>query len=1321
MKRVGYILAAVGLALAAFAPRAEAAAKQMQITFGGYTNRSEVLTNFPVLVVLSNGVGGNFTFADFVTTNGYDLRFYTDPTDIGAGLNYEIESWNTNAGQASYVWVQVPAMPTNGLGSIYAKWGDSANSNQLVCTTNGAVWTNGYIGVWHMAMTNAAGLIPDSSASPHHGTNYSTTVTTGMVGYGRSLNGSACIDVTGVTRAAGPVTFEYWLRTSSSATPLFLTDCELGRLVTGINSTTAGKVSYYDGTWQAEVGSGLNNGVWHHVVFSLRSGNGTISVDGSVGGTGITYTETAIGGAVIIGGRYSRDLYRLTGDLDEVRISTVARSSNWVWACYLNQASNTVFNNYGAMTAAAAPGTLIIANRPVTSLTTNSATFNGTLTSTGSSACAVCVYWGADTNAWANTNWFNGGAVNVDWTNNTPFSTNIIGLSPMTTYYYTYGASNATTNVVASGPVSLTTISLPSVTNLGAQTRRTWARLGGQVLTTGGDTPTCWFAWWQNGFATTTTVSMGTQSGVFSTELSTLAAGTTYGCLVTASNSAGVVTSEARSFTTLGSGPVAWYAATNGTDGAGSNWSTAITNLQTVLDTARSNDTIYVAGHAFGLTTQLVWTTSYVTVRGGYAATNAADQPGPNNPALWPTVIRRASGDTRLLYVKGVTNGTLEQVTLREGYVTTTEAPAVRVEASVGLVLSSCIVENNICDYIVNSYSAHAAIYASANTSMTLTNCIVRNNEGKNMNTSSWTGYGGGVHSCGSLTVVDSQILNNLVRSTGAAGCGGGIYFDGTSLMLRNVLLAGNEGRTYGTTLGIGGLYVANGSADIRNVTVADNFGIGLQRAGGTVALTNCVVWYNSLNTSGTVATSYSLIGVDPKFEYGYYLGAGSPATNAGSDMAANLGLQNYAKNAAGATYGAGETVNMGYHYKTGADQTYADLYVAPAPLGADTNSGTNAAVPFKTMTKALTTALDGTRIHVASGTYATNSGETFPLALGGKAGVKILGTNATATVFDASGANQRVFAVTNRANRISFESVTLRGGNVTGSEGSALRIENSTETVLSGCIVESNTCTYSVNSDVAHAAIYGAAATSVTLTNCIVRNNEGINWITASRPAYGGGIYSIGSLTLVESIIQNNLLRARYEAGYGAGIYFGGSTLTMRNVLMAGNEGRAYGTIAGVGGLYMVAGSADLRNVTVANSVGGMGVKRVAGTVTVKDSILWGNGVDSTGGVTLAWSCYSNSTDHVNGGNNTNANPLFVDTTYYHLKSRGGNYVGGYFSGGTWANASESSPCIDAGDPTSDYSREPEPNGRQVNLGAYGNTPVASKKLSGGMVLMIL
>jgi hypothetical protein len=99
---------------------------------------------------------------------------------------------------------------------------------------------------------------------------------------------------------------------------------------------------------------------------------------------------------------------------------------------------------------------LDIRNAPVTAVTTTGATFNGSLVSTGTSATAVCVLWGTNngavSGAWANTNWWNPG----DWTNGSYPSTNI-SLNSGRNYYYTFGASNATTNVTASSPQYLIT------------------------------------------------------------------------------------------------------------------------------------------------------------------------------------------------------------------------------------------------------------------------------------------------------------------------------------------------------------------------------------------------------------------------------------------------------------------------------------------------------------------------------------------------------------------------------------------------------------------------------------------------------------------------------------------------------------------------------------------------------------------------------------------------------------------------------------------------------------------------------------------------
>ncbi|MBS7286305.1 MAG: hypothetical protein KIH06_03495 [Kiritimatiellae bacterium] len=47
-------------------------------------------------------------------------------------------------------------------------------------------------------------------------------------------------------------------------------------------------------------------------------------------------------------------------------------------------------------------------------------------------------------------------------------------------------------------------------------------------------------------------------------------------------------------------------------------------------------------------------------------------------------------------------------------------------------------------------------------------------------------------------------------------------------------------------------------------------------------------------------------------------------------------------------------------------------------------------------------------------------------------------------------------------------------------------------------------------------------------------------------------------------------------------------------------------------------------------------------------------------------------------------------------------------------------SAAIDAGNPQSDYSNEPSPNGKRVNLGVYGNTPYATRSSYAGFIIIV-
>ncbi len=723
-----------------------------------------------------------------------------------------------------------------------------------------------------------------------------------------------------------------------------------------------------------------------------------------------------------------------------------------------------------------------------------------------------------------------------------------------------------------------------------------------------------------------------------------------------------------------------WYAATNAVETFnGQSWQTAFTNIQDALDVAADGDTIHLAGHTFGLTNQLDWTTSGITVRGGYEAleTDPAKLPGTNNPALWPTVINRKSGTIRLIYIKGADDSTLEYVTVTGGLAPNDAADGdrrnfgagVRIASSQNVMLSGCDINGNsrtggenTCWQIVGM-----GIY-SAGSTVTLTNCLVRNNWAQNgWRHGSALAWGAGIYvSGGSMTIHDSMLLNNRVTTQAGTAYGGAVYVNNATLMLRNVLISGNNaGRMFQAllqpelTTNLGnikgaGLYIASGTVDLSNCTVAEQSGEGLRRAGGTVSVSNSIFHGNTVDIVGTVSVSHSNladddfedygetnISADPLFDYGYYLNTNSPSVGQGSATATALGLADYTTRADGAVYGPLDIVNQGYHYRQGFDLTWADLYVSED--GDDGNAGTGPEPEnaFRTVTKALATARDGTRIHVAPGTYTAAGGETFPLSIVNKVGLSILGSGYSNTVFDA--ANAAAIRVMNLsfAHRLSLNDLAVTRGN--NAPGAGLHINRSQRVNLSGCKIHNNRRTGGGN---AHWLIHGsgiyAFESSLTLTDCIVSDNYGQNnWNHSRARTYGGGIWKGGGiLTILNSRILDNQVGA-ISTSRGGGLYADGTRLTLRNVLIAGNSAQTDGD----GVLIQQTGTYALENVTlVANA--GEGLHRAGGTVNLLNSIVWSNGVDIVGTVNVSYSNvetggYGSEPDE---DGNITADPLFAD-----------------------------------------------------------------------------
>jgi nitrous oxidase accessory protein NosD len=209
---------------------------------------------------------------------------------------------------------------------------------------------------------------------------------------------------------------------------------------------------------------------------------------------------------------------------------------------------------------------------------------------------------------------------------------------------------------------------------------------------------------------------------------------------------------------------------------------------------------------------------------------------------------------------------------------------------------------------------------------------------------------------------------------------------------------------------------------------------------------------------------------------------------------------------------------------------------------------------------------------------------------------------------------------------------------------------------------------------------VYGDHAQYITFENSLIWSNANMgvcyiwdslsNRISSSTIAFNGlrQIHASGGWTSLE--LANSIVRASGTSNYCVFIY------------------RDY---KGMGAARYV-GDYNCFHAENGALVGGYGAFDMSGYLNY---------------ATLAnWQSYSSQDAHSLAGD-----PLFVDSARdFHLRSSvpNGTYVKALAG---WTNfPGENSPCIDAGDPARPWSAEPLPNGGRLNLGAYGNTPEASR-----------
>jgi hypothetical protein len=262
---------------------------------------------------------------------GEDLRFAAG----GKPLAYQIDNWDATAATAA-IWVRIPAIMGNSHQKIDMFWGKPDAKNE----SNGkAVFneTNGYLGVFHL----------DDPAVEETGSieakDQGTTTTSGVIGQGRRFEpgkGIHCGDnISTFPTGSNPHSTEVWFKARSAGDRIV---CWGNGGPKAVVQLILGKPPHLfmdcygaGASLQADGRTPMNE--WVHAIHTCKSGDSRLYVNGVLAGVSTNANsplDIKSPAKMMIGGWGN---YVFDGDMDEVRVSKVARSADWVKLQYENQ------------------------------------------------------------------------------------------------------------------------------------------------------------------------------------------------------------------------------------------------------------------------------------------------------------------------------------------------------------------------------------------------------------------------------------------------------------------------------------------------------------------------------------------------------------------------------------------------------------------------------------------------------------------------------------------------------------------------------------------------------------------------------------------------------------------------------------------------------------------------------------------------------------------------------------------------------------------------------------------------------------------------
>jgi biopolymer transport protein ExbB len=302
-------------------------AHKQKITLDTTTTGADLkqeVAQVPVAVRLHSA---NFTFAD-AKPDGSDVRFLA--ADGKTPLKFHLEQFDA-PNELAVAWVQVPRLAPNAKSpGFQIEWG---NPDAVSAADAKGTYDASQIFVLHLS--DKEGVRDATGNGNHAKESTGKPVFAGPLGGALEFDGAGHVLVPAspslrITAASG-FTFTAWVKpvgtnggkliiVGAGATALSV------ELVSGVPVATLDKA-------QAKASAPLKPGVWQHLAVTASAGKLAFFVDGKDAGGG-DFALTDVAGDAVLADGYK-------GELDEVTLAGVARSSSYIGALAVSQAAES--------------------------------------------------------------------------------------------------------------------------------------------------------------------------------------------------------------------------------------------------------------------------------------------------------------------------------------------------------------------------------------------------------------------------------------------------------------------------------------------------------------------------------------------------------------------------------------------------------------------------------------------------------------------------------------------------------------------------------------------------------------------------------------------------------------------------------------------------------------------------------------------------------------------------------------------------------------------------------------------------------------------